>query len=279
MPEERTLAIPAEHREFTVKVDGTAVGREHQLLAATITKTMNKISAARLVYLDGAASASDFPLSNTDIFIPGKEIEVLAGPASDPVTLFKGLVIRQSLKVRDQTASQLVIDCRHKTVKLTVGRKNAYFFDQTDSDVVQTLLGNASIDADVESTTVTHKQLVQYCSTDWDFLLSRAESNGKLVFTDGDQVKVKAPSFSGAPVCTLQFGSTVLEMDAEIDARLQFNSVKSFTWDAGQQAVIDKEAADPRVSSPGNLGSDDLAAVVGLDHYDLQHLGVSEEEA
>ena len=72
MPEQRTLPIPAEHREFTVKVNGTEMGREHQLLAVYVTKSANKISAARLVYLDGAASASDFPLSNADTFIPGR---------------------------------------------------------------------------------------------------------------------------------------------------------------------------------------------------------------
>ncbi len=279
MPEERTLPIPAEHREFTIKVDGMAVGRENHLLSAYITKSVNKLSTARLVYLDGAASASDFPLSNTETFIPGKEIEILAGPVNNPVTLFKGMVIRQSLKVRDNRSPQLIVDCRHKAVKLTVGRKNAYFFDQKDSDIIGTLLQNASIDSDVESTAVTHKQLVQYYSTDWDFLLSRAESNGKLVFTDDDKVRIKAPSFSGAAVCTLQFGSTILEMDAEIDSRLQYASVKGYTWDAAQQSVIDKEATNPGVSSPGNLRSDDLAAVLALDHYHLQHPAVTEEEA
>ncbi|MFH1373534.1 MAG: type VI secretion system tip protein VgrG [bacterium] len=278
MPEERTLPISAEHREFTVKVDGRAVGRENHLLAVYIIKSVNKIANARLVYLDGAASASDFPLSDSGTFTPGKEIEILAGPINDPVTLFKGLVVRQGLKVREHTSPQLVVDCRHKAVKLTVGRKSAYFFDQKDSDIIRTLLENASIDSYIESTGVTHKQLVQYYSTDWDFLLSRAESNGKLVFTDDDKVSVKAPSFSGAAACTLQFGSTILELDTEMDSRLQYTSVKSYTWDAAQQTVIDKEAVNPGVSSPGNLGSDDLAEVIALDHYHLQHSSVSEEE-
>jgi len=279
VPEQRTLPIPAEHREFTVKVDGTVVGREHQLLAVYVTKSANKISAARLVYLDGAASASDFPLSNADTFIPGKEIEILAGASNDPVSLFKGLVIRQSLKVRDHTAPQLVVECRHKAVKLTVGRQNAYYFNQKDSDIITALLGKVSIDGEVESTQVTHKQQVQYYSTDWDFLLVRAESNGKLVFANDDKVTVKAPDFGGTAVCTLLFGATILEMDAEIDARLQYSAVKSFTWDASQQSVINKDAADPGISGPGNLVSGDLAAVVGLDHYHLQHPAVSEEEA
>src|SRR5262249_4435445 len=150
---------------------------------------------------DGRAAGSDVPLSNAETFIPGKEIEILAGTSDDAVSLFKGVVVRQSIKVRDKSAPQLVVECRHKAQKLTVGRKSAYYFDQTDSDIISSLLGNAGIDADVESTPITHPQQVQFSSTDWDFLLARAEANGKLVLTNDDKVAVKAPSFSGAAVC------------------------------------------------------------------------------
>ena len=44
-----------------MKAGGQEVPREHQLTAAYITKSANRISSARLVYLDGAAAASDFP--------------------------------------------------------------------------------------------------------------------------------------------------------------------------------------------------------------------------
>ena len=94
---------------------------------------------------------------------------------------------------------------------------------------------------------------MQFRSTDWDFLLARAEANGKLVFTNDDQVKVKTPVLSGPPVCTLQFGATVMELDAEMDARWQYDAVKSFTWDASQQAVVTKDAADPGIAGAGNL--------------------------
>ncbi len=279
MPETRTLSIPAEHREFTIKVNGNVLSREHQLLGVYVVKTVNKIAAARLIYLDGSASASDFPLSNTDLLIPGKSVEILAGTGNDPVSLFKGTLIRQQIKIRDHIAPQLIVECRHKAVKLTVGRKNAYFFDQSDSDIISALLDKAGVGADVDNTSVIHKQQVQYNSTDWDFLLTRAEANGKLVFTDGDRVKVKAPIFTTDPVCTLQFGATILELDAEIEARIQYSAVKSLTWDAAQQSVLEKEATEPNINTSGNLSSDDLAAVVGLDYYRLQHIAVSEEEA
>jgi Rhs element Vgr protein len=279
MAGERTLPISAEHRELTVKVGGEAVPREHQLLAVNVVKSVNRISSARLVYMDGAASTGDFPLSNAATFVPGAEVEVLAGPGSDPVSLFKGLVVRQAIKVRESSGSQLIVECRHKAAKLTVGRKNACFFEQTDSDVISSLLSAAGVEGDVESTSVAHPQQVQFRASDWDFLLARAEANGKLVLTNDGKLAVKKPSFSGEPKCELQFGATILELDAEIDARLQLKAVKSVSWDPAGQSLVEKEAADPGVSGPGNLTSDDLAAVAALESYELRHAALAEEEA
>jgi Rhs element Vgr protein len=278
MPETRTLPIPIEHREFTIKVNGAVVGREQQLVGVYVTKTVNKIAAARLVYLDGSSAPGDFPLSNTDLLIPGKAVEILAGTTKDPISIFKGIIVRQQLKVRGHTASQLTIECRHLAVKLTIGRKNAYFFDRSDSDIISDLFKKYKIEAEVESISAIHKQQVQYHSTDWDFLLARAEANGKLVFTNGDRVIIKAPKFDGKPVCNLS-SPTILELDAEIDARLQYSAVTSVTWDAAQQSLVTKEAKDPKLTAPGNLSSDKLAATVGLDRDRLQHVAISEEEA
>lgn len=254
--------------------------REHHLLGAYVTLAVNRVAAARLVYADGSASGGDFPLSNTDTFLPGQEVEIQAGAGSDPVTLFKGIVVRQSLKVRDHTSPQLVVECRHAAVKLTVGRKSAYWLDQADGDVMTALLDGAGIAADVESTPVTHPQLVQFACTDWDFLVARAEANGRLVLAKEDgSVSVQAPVLGGSATVKFEFGATLLELDAEMDARGQYAAVKSRTWDAGQQAVVEKEAVDPGVEGAGNVTPDTLAEVVGLEHYDLPHAALPEEEA
>src|SRR5262249_19822858 len=151
--------------------------REQQLMAVQITKIVNRISSARLIYMDGTAAKSDFPLSNSATFLPGAEIEILAGAGNDTQTIFKGIAVRQQIKVRDKGAPQLVIDCRHAATKLTLRPKNASYFDQKDSDIISALLSSAQLSADVEDTSVTHAQQVQYRATDWDFLLTRAEAS------------------------------------------------------------------------------------------------------
>ncbi len=279
MADPRTLPIPAPHREFAIKVAGTEVSRAHHLLAVSVTAMADRIGSARLVYQDGAASAGDFPLSNAATFLPGQTVEILAGPPDSPVSLFKGIVVQQSLKVRDHTAPQLIVECRHPAVKLAVGRKNAYFFNQKDSDIISSLLSQAGVTGDVEATTVTHPAQVQYYCTDWDFLVLRAGANGKLVFTTDDTVTVKAPVFSGATVCTLAFGATVLELDVQMDARSQYSAVASQTWDSAQQKVSKQNAATPATNGPGNVDPANLAGVVALAEFTLQHSAVAADEA
>lgn len=279
MSDVRSLPIPAAHREFAVKAGGQAVPREHQLLAVSIVLEANRIASARLVYLDGSASTSDFPLSNGDLFKPGQAIEIAAGAGNTQDTLFKGTVVRHSLRVREASAPQLVVECRHAAMKLSVTRRNKSWFDQTDSDIIGTLLDDAGISADVEATSLAHKQMVQFHSSDWDFLLARAQANGKLVWPDGERLVVKAPKPDGEAACTLQFGATLIEFDAEVDARMQYKAVRGISWDPAQQAVLQVDGSSPGYASPGNFSADDLAGVADADALELRHAALVQAEA
>lgn len=278
MPETRALPIAAEHREFTVKVGGQAMPREYQLVAVSLNATVNRIATAKLVYIDGAAASGQFPLSDSDLLKPGQTVEILAGPGNDPVSLFSGVVVRQGVRVRDSAASQLVVECRHAAMKLSIGERSSDYYDQSDSEVIEALLDAAGVGKDVEATSLKHKQLLQFHATDWDFLLARARANGQLVWCEGDKVVVRKPAISGATACTLQYGATLLEFEGEIDARLQHPAVKGASWDPAGQELVEVEAASPGFTPPGNLSSDDLAAVANR-ALDVRHPALSEAEA
>lgn len=260
-------------------MNGELVPRSQQLLAANVSSMANKIASARLVYLDGAAAVGAFPLSDADMFVPGSEIEILAGSADESETLFKGIVVKHSLKMREHTAPQLILECKHAAATLSVGRKNAYFFDQTDSDVIAQKFEDAGISVDVEAGNVTHKQQIQYGATDWDYCLLRAEANGMVIVTYSNQVKVFTPSISANPVCTLQFGSTILEGDLEMDGRNQFSAVKAYTWDAANQDRVESDAVDSGINQPGNINSESLANTHGQESFDYFHPAITGDEA
>ncbi len=255
----------------TLLSDGKQVDDTVALISITVVKRVNKVPYATLVVLDGEMPDQDFPVSNTDAFKPGKAIEIKAGYASDETTLFKGVVVRHGIKIDGANASRLEVECRDATVAMTVGRRNANYVDSLDSDVMSQLLGAYSgVTAKVEATDAKHGELVQYYCTDWDFVLLRAEANAMVVLVDDGEVSVAPPDGSTEPKLTVTYGHDIIEFEADIDARTRFRSVSAASWDPGQQAVVSSSAASKDVTEQGNLSSDDLADVVGLDAFRLQ---------
>ena len=275
---ERTLPVDAAHREFSVLVDGQAVPREHALVAATIVSVANQVGTARLVYADGVASASDFPLSNKAFFAPGRQIEIRAGSASQDALLFRGTVVRQRLKLRDGVSPQLHVECRHAAFRLALRRRSGNHFDLRDSDLIESLLSGAKVPGGVAETTVRHVQLVQNDTSDWDFILVRAAANGQAVLTRGADIETRVPAVSGTPVLTLKYGATLIELDAELDGRAQTESVKSIGWNPADQAVRVDEAQSPQFTGAGNLSPEGLAKETGAD-VTLAHAFANAEEA
>lgn len=271
MPNERT--IPSDGAKsvatFTILSAGNAVSKQYHVLSITVNKEVNRIASATLILLDGEASEQSFQISNQPDFEPGKEIEIKAGFSSQEETIFKGIVIKHGIKVRKKN-SVLVIECRDKAVKMTGACKSAYYKEVKDSDVMEELVDKYGLDKDVQPTTYTHQQLVQYNSTDWDFMLCRADANGMLVFDDDNKVRIAKPEFSGNAALTIQFGATVLDLDAEIDARFQYKSITGSTWNYTTQELDDStEAETAAVPGAGNLDKDTLAGVLDEEKFTL----------
>ncbi|AEV96867.1 type IV secretion protein Rhs [Niastella koreensis] len=279
MPNERT--IPSDKAKTVVTTtllsDGTEVTKKYQVLSITVNKEVNRIPVATLIILDGEPAKESFEISSKPEFEPGKELEIKCGYRNDEETIFKGIVIKHSIKVRKQN-SVLVVECKDEAVKMTVGCKSKYFTDTKDSDVIEELINGYGLQKDVATTSVQHKQLVQYNVTDWDYILCRCDVNGLLCIPDDGTIKIGKPEFSGASSLTIQYGATVHDLDAEIDARLQYKSVKGSMWDyTNQELLSDVEATDPGVPDAGNLTPDALADVLGEAEFRLIHSGKIEE--
>jgi Rhs element Vgr protein len=274
MPETRTVPTSASPDVCTFKVlsEGTELPEAYHVLSVVVTREVNRIPTATLVLLDGEAAQETFPISDEPVLIPGKEIEIKAGYRGQNDTIFWGTVIRHSIKIRKDT-SFLTVECKDPAVRMTVGERSHYYHDQKDSDIIEDLLGRYDLQKEVEPTDLRHPQLVQFHTTDWDFLVSRADLNGKLCVVEDGKVTVKKPNLDQDPVLTLQYGATILELDAEIDPRLQYKAVKAQAWDPANQELTTAEAREPSLSLPGNLSATDLAKVTGTEGFLLPHSG------
>ncbi len=277
MPDERIINTPRSADLITHKilVDGEEISGTVSVMNITVEKEINRIPSARITMLDGNPSDQDFPLSNQDLFIPGKEIEIKAGYHSDEETIFKGVVIKHNLKIRSNQ-SFLIVDCRDKAVKMTVGRKSSYFYESSDSEILEQIIDQYGLGKEVESTSVSHRELVQYNVTDWDFCITRAQANGKVCIVDDGKLVFQAPDVSQSETETISYGATLLDFDAEIDARNQFQKVTSYGWNPADQELFEMEASDPGISLNGNLTPDDLSAVAGPENFELKNGGGSD---
>ena len=258
---------------FTILIDGEELGGNYGIEAIYISKAVNKIPKAQFALFDGSVSEENFELSSGEVFLPGNEVEIKGGYNNEEDTIFKGIILKHSIEAKRNGPSRLIIDLRDVAVKTTIGRKSKYFEEQTDSEIIEEILGNYDVTPNIEATDVSHLEMVQHHATDWDFIVSRAEVNGKLAFIDDGEINIKAPDLSTDPLVELAYGHNVFEFEAEMDARNQFSSVKGYTWDMANQEIIESEAEDPGLTEQGNLMASDLADVIGLDKEELQHSG------
>lgn len=255
-----------------ILTEGQELSNVYQVKSIVVKKEVNRIPTAQIVLVDGEASEREFSLSNEDLLIPGKEIEITAGYHSDEETIFKGIIIKHNLKIRSQ-ATHLIIECKDEAVKMTIGKKSTYFYESKDSEIFEELLGNYSLDKDVEATNYAHPELVQYNASDWDFMVARAEANGKLCFVDDGKVTIAAPDIGQSEVETITFGASMLDFDAEIDARHQVKKVSSYGWNHADQELLEIDGKDPAVSLNGNISTSDLQDIIGLESMELRHGG------
>lgn len=257
-------------------IEGEELSKTYQVKSIVIQNEVNRIPMAQIVLVDGEASERDFKLSNEELLIPGKKIEITAGYHNDEETIYKGVIIKHSIKIKG-SASLLIIECKDEAVKLTIGRKSKYFYDVKDSAAFEEIIDAYGLEKEVEATNFSHKELVQYNTSDWDFIVSRAQANGKLCFVENGKIKISKPDVTSTSIETVTFGATLLDFDAEMDARNQFAKVSSYSWDYTNQELVEIEAKDPSVSLNGNLTSSDLAGIIELENLELRHGGTITE--
>lgn len=268
-------ASPAASAEGVVRVtvtsDGSALPDDVRIISVTVVRAVNAIPRARLEMSDGDIATGAFPASEGTRFKPGAVIAIQAGYDDQETRIFEGVVVRHGLHIGDGNDARLVVECRDKATKMTIGRRHANYVDQKDSDILASVIGSHGLTADVTATTVQFKELVQYAATDWDFVVARAEVNGMLVVVTDGTVGVAPPDTAGDPSLAVTYGVDLMEFHADMDARTQLQSVQAIAWDPSNLAIIEGTAASPpTLNAQGDLDGATLAEVASPASFDLR---------
>lgn len=253
-----------------ILTNGQEIDGKYQVMSIHIQNSVNRIPQAEIRILDGSTSKEDFAISDSEDFVPGNSITLNAGYHGTNKTVFSGIIIKHSVKIVPNKGAILIIECRDNAIKMTIGRKNAAFQDKTDSDVIGSIIDTYSLTKSIEATTPVLPEIVQYYTSDWDFMLSRADVNGQIIIVDQGKITMQKPDTSTAPLLVVNYGESLYSFEASIDARTQLSAVKCISWDMKTQQILEADAVDPNLSLPGNLTSKKLATVASPANFLLQ---------
>jgi len=255
---------------FTIKINGTSIPSELNVLSIHINKAVNRIAIAKITILDGEANTGKFDASSSSTFIPGAKISIECGYDSKNEIVFQGIITSQSIRIDEIVGSALEVECRDEAIKMIVGRKSLTFSKQKDSDIISSIIGTYSgLTAKVTATTTSWPEQVQYYVSDWDYIMARAESNGMLITTLNGTVTVAPPDANTNSVLNVSYGNGLMQFNAAMNAITQLNTVKANTWDYKNQAIASMQSTNT-VPGPGNISSKKLSGVVGLADYQIQ---------
>jgi Rhs element Vgr protein len=266
---------------YEILIDGSSINPSFQVLSISISKEINRIPVAKIVFRDGEAAERDFALSNEEVFAPGKPIQINIGRDGDNTQAFKGIITRHAIKVKESGNGELHIECRDETIRMTIGRKNRYYENLKDNRLFDELIGRYSgLTSDPQETSVTHNELVQHHLSDWDFMLLRAEANGMLVNVNDGKIKISKPDTSPEPVLQVAYGSSILEFEAEMDARTQWKNVTAASWNYANQELFQADTSEiSSFTQHGNISGSKLAEAINLSSFEMRHSGhVLEQE-
>lgn len=278
------LLIPNDSKHnvvsYQVLINGQVANPSYELLSLTVTREMNRVPSARIVFKDGDPATKTFAVSEQNDFVPGTPIAVKLGRDGTNDQVFKGIIVKHAIRIKEGGHSELTVECKDEVVRMTVGRHSKYYEKEKDSELIDTMVRSyANLTCNMQTTTLQYEELVQHHCSDWDFMLMRAEANGMLVSVVDGKVNIAVPQTGTTPALQVAFGSSILEFEAEIDARTQWKNVEAHSWDYHNQALFTADASGiSGWKEAGNIPTATLAQTINLNNYEMHHSGYLKEQ-
>ena len=243
---------------FTILSSGIALDTS-QVISIRVSTEIGRIPEAEIILSDGNVAKQTFGVSTKDDFTPGNELEIKLGYHQKNNSIFKGNIIKHGIRTSSGQNSTLTVELKHSIYKATLQRKNGVFLKSKDGDTIDTILGKYGIQKSVETTQLEHQQMIQMNSSDWDFVNMRAEANNLLVFPKLSKIEIKKIE-TGLEKIELSYGKSIIDVDLEMDNRVDFEDFTAKTWNPAEQKFIESNPTVAGLTEIGNLSASVLAS-------------------
>jgi len=254
-----------------IKIDGSPLNGTYGVSSIVVSHEIYKVSYAEVVLVGDGIDKGTFPIADSEVFVTGAKIEILAGIGVDKEEhIFSGIIVKVGLDITSTSVVQFKVIAKHPAVKMTYSRKDSEFASKSDSAIITGILEKYSgFSSSVEATTPVHENIFQVHATDWDFIISRAEFLGYIVTLDGSNIYIGKPKLSSSPVLKVAMGESIFEFHGELVSEQQVPSLSAHAWDIKKQSLITVKASEPSVNSQGNHSAKEMSKKLGLKASDL----------
>lgn len=252
-----------------IKIEGKEMEDKYDMRSVYVETALNKIPMARLEIYDGDFTKQNFEGSESGTFDPGKEVEILAGHSTDKqASIFKGVIMEHGVALGARGGLTMTLYCYDPAISLTQGSKNRIFEKKKDSEAFSTIAGDhKGVSITCKATTVKHPMLVQYFSTDWDFILSRADANGYVAVIEEGKVDLGPPKTSESATVKVMLAKDLYDFDLRVNALFQADKAKAQAWSYADQKLVSGASAKPAEDAAGDLKGTKLKSVVNTKDY------------
>lgn len=225
---------------YKIIIDGQEINDYFEYIISISTHCgFNKISSLEIVLNNIVDEVNEIFLADKAVFGINKQIEVFVGYDEASNCIFKGTIITKNIT---NLCSVLTITAKNDAEKLTKSRKLICYKEKKDDEIIQSICSKEKIDCDIESTKISNEKVVQYNSTDWDFINMRAEANGLILFNNQDGIFAKAPNFNNDIKLNLIRGYNIIDIEEELDIRHSHKSYNIDGWNYTDQNIEKKSS-------------------------------------
>ncbi len=269
---------------YSINIAGQSLQDTIQVKAISIERSVNRIASAKIELVDGDPAARSFFATTSSTFNPGGNISIAVGYDGNDTTVFEGEITGIRI-TQDEAGAMAEVQCKDCAVAMTIVRNSQTFTNTSDTDIFQTLIGNYSklsgkVQTSAGQEPVQQPLMQQYDTSDWDFMLTRAEANGLVVATINNVLNVFSPldpDIANNPALSLDFGEDLLSSDLNLNSITQFNQVTANSWDYSQQALNSSSAQNTDIDATEAEPSTELAEVFSA-NVELQSSAMLSQE-
>lgn len=238
-----------------VFIDGTRLSQGYEIISVDVECEVNRIPTASVVVgVVGTVDEQTRLLGGEGPFTPGAAVRININKH----LVFNGLVTGLSVRTPEELPV-LQVSLKEKAIRLAGPRQNRIFSDKTDAEAIRAIINLYGLElTELPETKPLYKTLVQYDSTDWDFVVARADAQGLVVIVHDGALSLKDMQVSGPATRRFSLGEPLANITGfqfDLDLTHQYPAVKALAWDPTDLGPTEARAAQMMPPSQGGKES------------------------